>query len=449
MILVAVGTTDFDALIAEMDRLAPALEEKVVMQIGNGQYIPRNAEYFRFALSLAPYYEQCGLVVAHGGFGTVMEVLERGKRLVCVENTAVDGGHQRDLLSTLARDGYLLWCRSPSELPAALEQIKHTRLNRYVPPRCEIHSVITDYLSRAKTNYLPPERRWPLKPSRSAGHMQFRKLVRWAVVSVMYYSGLLFLMRLFRSPHQARILVYHSVSDEPLNPFSVPPGDFEEHIRFLSQEFNVISLEELANCLDNGRDIPPDSVVITLDDGLRDNYVNAYPILKEYQVPATMFLIVDHLRPDPSEPAESADDGEPLFLSWAEVKEMSQNGIRFGSHTLSHRPLTSLPLAEARREIQESKRQLERRLEQPVNVFSYPLGRVQDFNQDIRNVVAESEYICACVGLNGTNGRDTDPYLLKRTKIEVNDGMYVFEKAMKGGLDAFILLNQIRRFLPI
>lgn len=147
VILVAVGTTDFDGLIIEMDRLASTLEEEVVMQIGNGQYIPQNTECFRFAPSLEPYYEQCDLVVTHGGFGIVTEVLERGKKLICVENTTVHGGHQQELLSTLARDGYLLWCHSPHELSAALARIEHTKLCRYVPPECEIHSIIMDFLS--------------------------------------------------------------------------------------------------------------------------------------------------------------------------------------------------------------------------------------------------------------------------------------------------------------
>lgn len=147
MIFVAVGTTDFDALVIEMDRLAPALEKEIVMQIGNGQYIPQNTEHFRFAPSLEPYYEQCDLVVSHGGLGIVTEALEWGKKLICVENVTVHGGHQRDLLSTLERDGYLLLCHSPRELSAALERIKHTEFCRYVPPECEIHSVIMDFLS--------------------------------------------------------------------------------------------------------------------------------------------------------------------------------------------------------------------------------------------------------------------------------------------------------------
>jgi len=288
-----------------------------------------------------------------------------------------------------------------------------------------------------------------MKPSYSVNYMRFRKWVRWTVVSAMYYSGFLFLIRLFRSQHRARILVYHSISNDPLNPFSVSPSAFEAQIRLLVQEFNILSLEDLATYLNSGREIPPDSVVITLDDGFKDNYTNAYPILKKYKVPATIFLIVNRVEANGSVPPESADDKAALYLSWAEVKEMSKNGISFGSHTLTHTSLTTLTLKEIRREIQESKRLLEKQIGQPICLFSYPFGTLCDFNKDIRNIVAESGYICACTGLNGTNGHHADPYLLKRTKIEVDDGMHIFEKALRGGLEVFILLDRVRRFLPI
>jgi peptidoglycan/xylan/chitin deacetylase (PgdA/CDA1 family) len=264
----------------------------------------------------------------------------------------------------------------------------------------------------------------------------------------MWYSGLLFLRRLFSSKHEARILVYHSISEDPLNPFSVSPGDFEAQVRFLVQHFNVIPLAELAACLNEGREIPPDSVVITLDDGFKDNYTHAYPTLKKYDVPATMFLIVDRIEADGSFPPELEEQGSGLYLSWSEIEEMSTNGISLGSHTLSHDSLAGLTLGEAKREIQESKRRLEERLSQTVELFSYPYGTVRDFNEDVKTLVAESGYTCACVGLNGTSRRDTDPYLLRRTKIEVGDGMYVFEKAMRGGLDVFILLDRVRQLLP-
>ncbi len=238
---------------------------------------------------------------------------------------------------------------------------------------------------------------------------------------------------------------HNSIGNSPLNPFSVSPSDFEAQIRFLAQEFNIISLADLTAWLHNGRKIPPDSVVITFDDGFRNNYVNAYPILKKYAAPATIFLTVDQIVEDDS---ELDGDRTSHYLSWAEVKEMSRDGISFGSHTLTHAQLTSLTLEQARREIQVSKKLVEERIGEPIHCFAYPFGTSYDFDEDIKNIVAESGYVCACTCLHGTNAQKTDAYLLRRTKIEVDDGMYVFKRAMRGGLDVFMLLNRFRRFLP-
>jgi peptidoglycan/xylan/chitin deacetylase (PgdA/CDA1 family) len=288
------------------------------------------------------------------------------------------------------------------------------------------------------------------KPGRSKNHMAFRKSVRWMVVSGMYYSGAMFLQNLFKTGSRARILVYHSISEDPLNPFSVSPKDFEEQVRTLSQEYNVVSLEELLACINNEeKEIPLDSVAITLDDGFKDNYTYAYPILRGYAAPATMFVIVTRLESNGALPSPSVGQGSDRYLSWDQVIEMSKNGISIGSHTLTHRWLTGITLEEARREIVESKERLEQRLGKPVSLFAYPGGRVCDFAPDIKALVAESGYSGACIGLNGTNGRNTDPYLLRRTKIEMGDSIYVFRKAMKGALDVFILLDQARRFLNI
>jgi len=146
MIFVAVGTTDFDALIMKMDEIASVLSEEVVMQTGNGRYIPRNCQYFRFAPSLEPYYDSSTIVVSHGGLGIVTEALERGKRLIAVENITCHGGHQGELLSILAEQGYLIWCRDLNDLPEELERAHHHEFKRYVAPGCEIHVVVREFL---------------------------------------------------------------------------------------------------------------------------------------------------------------------------------------------------------------------------------------------------------------------------------------------------------------
>ena len=146
-IFVTVGSTDFDALTEAVDDLVPALQLQGVMQIGHGRYIPVNLPYFRFAPALTPYYEQASLVIAHGGLATTMEVLSHGLPLVSVSNSDRYDDHQQDLLSALAEEGYLVWCRRLDELKQAIETAQCTPLRRYEQPEVSIHHIIHAFLS--------------------------------------------------------------------------------------------------------------------------------------------------------------------------------------------------------------------------------------------------------------------------------------------------------------
>ena len=146
-IFVTVGTTDFDDLVRAMDRFAAGHpEERVVIQVGDGRYEPVHAEWFRFAPSLEPYYADAKVVVAHGGIGTTMEVVQRGVPLVGVANPDRDDDHQRDILEHLSRKGHLVWCRSLEALPAAIEQALQKEFVPYLPGPVTIHEVVRPFL---------------------------------------------------------------------------------------------------------------------------------------------------------------------------------------------------------------------------------------------------------------------------------------------------------------
>jgi beta-1,4-N-acetylglucosaminyltransferase len=149
MIFVTVGSTDFDPLIKQMDELAPELGHEVVMQIGMGQYAPKNARHFRFAPSLDPYLAQADLIVGHGGLGTIVEALEQGKKLVCVVNPTTYDRHQEHLLRLFAAQNHLVWCQELADLSQAIRQAQQTQLTPYRPPECHIHEVIEQFLSNS------------------------------------------------------------------------------------------------------------------------------------------------------------------------------------------------------------------------------------------------------------------------------------------------------------
>jgi beta-1,4-N-acetylglucosaminyltransferase len=163
MLFATVGTTDFDLLVLSLDRIAPELHEEIVCQIGHGRYVPRNCAHFRFAASLADYVARARIVISHGGQGSIMEAVKARKPLVAVSNPDRRDHHQDDILGKFADLNHLIWCRSVSDLPTAIEQASSTRFAEYLEPECGIHTVIHDYLTHSR----PAER-----------HHTVRELVR-------------------------------------------------------------------------------------------------------------------------------------------------------------------------------------------------------------------------------------------------------------------------------
>ena len=150
MIFVTVGTTDFDALVRAMDDLAPTLDEPVIAQIGRGLYEPRNMEFVRSAPSLDLYYSQARVVVSHGGLGTLIEVMQRGLKLIGLSNPDRYDRHQDDLLGAFEVAGHMLWCRDLADLPQALREADVRTFTPYVSPPCHIAKVIRDYLAKVR-----------------------------------------------------------------------------------------------------------------------------------------------------------------------------------------------------------------------------------------------------------------------------------------------------------
>ncbi len=123
--------------------------------------------------------------------------------------------------------------------------------------------------------------------------------VKQLVASAANYTGTLaayaFLRRKITNS-QVAILLYHRISPaedtyhRPLDPVS-----FREQIKYIADNFKILGLEQLAGMIRSGRSLPEKAAVITIDDGYRDSYDYAYPILQEYEVPATVFVVTGNL----------------------------------------------------------------------------------------------------------------------------------------------------------
>jgi peptidoglycan/xylan/chitin deacetylase (PgdA/CDA1 family) len=270
------------------------------------------------------------------------------------------------------------------------------------------------------------------------GYMRLHKIAK-LFYPVLDFSGFLDLYCSLRTRINPLcwILMYHHISDYlgqlPLN---VTPSLFEKQIKYLlSRNFKVISITQLVESLKGNSPLPPKSVVITFDDGYKNNYLHAYPILKKYNLPATIFLttgfINKSVKPESFSPVYkeiiSRCPQEWLPFSWEEVREMSENGIEFGAHTVSHPRLTKIPLEKAREEIEESKREIEEKLGKQVKCFAYPYG---DYNEEIIEIVREVGFACAVSVHPFPISNRTNLYALGR--IDINSDFHYFKALLSG-----------------
>ncbi|MDR4499613.1 MAG: polysaccharide deacetylase family protein [Candidatus Scalindua sp.] len=187
------------------------------------------------------------------------------------------------------------------------------------------------------------------------------------------------------------ILTYHSI-DNSGSVISTSPEKFRSHMQYLSEfSFNVISLEEIVSCIHENRHFPHRSVAITFDDGFKNNYDIAYPVLKVYGFKATIFLVTGYCGRNNRWQGQPAEIPELDLLQWDEIKVMASNGIDFGAHTVNHPNLAELTLKQAEDEIVDSKKEIEERLGKNISHFAYPYGGETG---KLRNILKD-EFQCA------------------------------------------------------
>jgi peptidoglycan/xylan/chitin deacetylase (PgdA/CDA1 family) len=208
------------------------------------------------------------------------------------------------------------------------------------------------------------------------------------------------------------IIMYHSVGNalsDKTKLLTVSGSTFERQMRFLREhKYNVISLRQLATLMKENKRIIPKTVVVTFDDGYRDNLTVALPVLKKYNIPMTLFVA----------PLEISE--VPYYLRWDELEQLAYSPlIEIGAHAIHHAFLPDIKDEKRLRlEIINSKKMLEERLGLKVEFFSYPAG---GFNKKIKQIVLDSGYLAAVATKPGINYANDDVYALKRMRISEKD----------------------------
>lgn len=166
------------------------------------------------------------------------------------------------------------------------------------------------------------------------------------------------------------VLNYHQVNNKFQTCLTMKPENFEEQIKYLhDNDYHAITLAEFDEYMNGEGELPDRPVLITFDDGYVDNYEHAYPILKKYHMFGTIFLITSLV-------------DTPGYVTWSQVQEMSKDGMEFGSHTVSHKPLTSYDQAGVQRELRESKKIIESKLGKKCAFIAFPEGKFNDMVMD-------------------------------------------------------------------
>lgn len=277
------------------------------------------------------------------------------------------------------------------------------------------------------------------------------------------------------------VLCYHRVGIGGIPLFSeLPPGVFEAQMRYVRERYRILSLDELCHEMEKPSR-KEDAVAVTFDDGYRDLYPHALPVLRKYRIPATIYLPVDSietgqvpwydriflaLRVFPKDNFEIAldrprsfrlgffqsrlnaaaeiigylrtlpderrrefcdaleaqvklpqDELKDRMLTWDQIRSMGHGGITFGSHTMTHPAISRLTKTQLDRELGDSKKVLEERIRKPAVHFAFPFGKPADNGTAALPLLAQHGYRTATTTVEGANEPGDSVYELRRTQI--------------------------------
>lgn len=199
------------------------------------------------------------------------------------------------------------------------------------------------------------------------------------------------------------ILLYHSVGSKA--PHSVPLPAFERQMELLTERFKIVRLCDLPKAMATE---PPETnlACVTFDDGYRDNYERAVPVLESKGIKATFFIATGFLGK-----TSRTFAGEYAMLEARQVQELAALGHEIGAHTVNHPKLTKVPLETAWEEIDASKRFLEDLIQGPICSFAYPKG---NYNRAVKELVKEAGFQAAVTVQEGLVDNQPDWLALPR-----------------------------------
>jgi peptidoglycan/xylan/chitin deacetylase (PgdA/CDA1 family) len=279
-----------------------------------------------------------------------------------------------------------------------------------------------------------PERATESAPTNSAA----RRGIATALGHLLYRSGLYRLA--WRN--RAVVVLFHRVDDRfPEDPLTLPRARFAAFCDFFARYFVVVTLGELLERLRRGKDISR-HLVITFDDGYRDNHRVAAIELRERSLPACFFITSGFVGSERVAWWDARQAIRSEWMSWSEVRSLYGQGFEVGAHTVTHADCGQIGGEHAAREIAGSKAHLEAVVGAPIVYFAYPYGAPGQMTEENRSIVRAAGFECCVSAYGGTVDPDSDPFHLRRVPLS-----QWYRSPYQFGFDAIRLwlTNRLRR----
>ena len=246
------------------------------------------------------------------------------------------------------------------------------------------------------------------------------------------------------------ILMYHSISDNlfgkshPYFQINTSVEVFAGQMRWLRNHgYRTVDLTELIEKFER-REKMPKTVVITFDDGYRDFLDGAMPVLKQCGFSATIFLATDRIQDSPAR-LNGAE-----YLTWQDVRQLHQQGIQFGSHTVSHADMRSLGPEQIEYELGYSKELIEQKLGDSVTSFAYPFAFPEedlDFTRFLLDVLENQGFLSGVTTILGCASLKSSPYFLPRLPVNSWDDDALLQAKVEGGYDWMHWPQRLKKML--
>lgn len=265
-----------------------------------------------------------------------------------------------------------------------------------------------------------------------------KRKIRKSIIYLEFFSGINYvfqkIVRYILGP-KLIIVAYHRVVDGTTNPdlFAVSKRSFERQIIFLKSNYKVITFRELIDNKVNHCD-SKDYVIITVDDGHKESFTHAAPILHKHKVSACFFIpteLIDHV---PNDANRVEDIKKYPGMTRKDLQQMKAMGFEIGAHTMSHAVLLQLPRDQVQGEVNGSQQELAQLLQYRVPYFAYPGGKKgRHYDQTTKEIVAAAGYEVCCTTNHGRNSlRNLDMLELNRLVLQNWWSQFYFVREIRG-----------------